>query len=1652
MSFGSLFATTFTWNTDSAGDWNTAGNWTPGGGPPDDSSDDAIFGSIITADRAINVQSTSYSLDTLEFDNANKYTLSGTATLSPEDIIVTSGSHEIQNPAFAFFTVDVAAGETLTVSGEFDAFANWTKESDGELILSGTASNSSFDSSGYEINGGTLTFAKTGGATAIGSTNIQINSGATLKIDGTGQVPSDFVLLLEGGTFDLDGNAVLMSQIGVNPGTSTVTHGGGTLSLSSAFPIDIDGSVSFDGPVSLTNASAALLIHDSSVGAISTSFNEIDYGTADFTIVASDTTNPIMVSFTDVISGSGTFVIGIDNTDVTFTQSSPNTFTGKFFWSSQDLTLNGTATSIPRDLEIEDSLSIGSKVIVSQPGQFGGGSSQSDVTLISGELDISGSTGGETIQSFDFQSGTYTGGSETLTINGTGTNALTMRDVTISGPIAFTGGSDGAVKFDNTNDGTATISGTIDLGGIEREFNIENGSASSDMTISGVMSNGGITKEGDGTLSLTAGSDNTFSNDVTVNGGILRCDSSATSLNGFGIFVNVNAGGTLTSAQSSQIANMTGLIIDGGELILESSVSEFTGGNALSNGATITKEGANATTFGGQLQFTLADTSTFDVSNAGGTLSLISSPISGTGGFEKIGPGTLDLEGPGNFFSGQVEVSAGTLTLDTNGNAVPGDLLISGGTVQLLDTDQIGNTSDVSITSGSLDLNSMDDTFNSLTVSSGTVSNISTLTLNKADGAVVVTTDLALGGTVEFAGAASATSIVDISGSSELSFVGVDLGSETRVFGPTTANDSCVITGVISESGGTGSFTKDGLGPVTIQGSTSNTFSGTTTVDQGVLLLDHSSGNAIAGDVVVNSGGTLCYEGSDQIANSSTVTVSGGTLELDGTISDTLNAIDCSSGAMITKTGSGTGSLTATSSTFTGTTAISVASPSGALTFTSPISGTGAINKIGSGELILSGAGNTATGQTMVSDGTLALNSSGQAVSGPLMLNGGTVRLDASDQIATSVDVTQMSGTFDLNGNSNEIATFTFQSGTYPDPSGGILTLNSTSSALTMRDTTINGTVNLSSGSGGDVVFDSANNGSATIANMTLGSVLRTFTVPSGTADIDMALNGGSASGTGGIEKEGAGTLQLNNTHTYGNVSIMDGTLQVDGDVTSTTMTVESNGTLGGTGTVTADITFNGTVSPGASIGVLSLIGDQTFASGSTTVIEVSGATADLIDITGSLTIDPGVTLSIVELTPIDRTVTQTLIQTTTGISGIYSTISSNIPGIESFLSYTSDALLLLIEPAPFTSIVSTGNAGSTAAYLDTLNPAMGTDLFDVLASLDTITDPDELEKALNQLQPSHLKGLAMAVENITFRVKDAAFKRTREIYRAICKSELTSPKVSVWADFYGDYYKQEKEQKQTPFNARSLAALGGVDYQGIQNYLFGAYTGYSYTDVNWKKNAGDGNIRSIYLSAYGNLFRDLFYVNASLLGAYNQYREVRKIKFTTFDRRAKGSFHGGEFLAHLDGGLIFTHQNYSFRPFAMFDYTVFTQGTIRESGANSLNLVVDKSRYDMLRMQGGLFASRCFNLEQSKFLLDGKLSYIREQRFEGREYKSHLKGEPGSFATKGMHPDRNLFSPSFGFSYFTFDEKIIVALRYEAEIGSHMWDQNVNFKVTRKF
>jgi autotransporter-associated beta strand protein len=329
-----------------------------------------------------------------------------------------------------------------------------------------------------------------------------------------------------------------------------------------------------------------------------------------------------------------------------------------------------------------------------------------------------------------------------------------------------------------------------------------------------------------------------------------------------------------------------------------------------------------------------------------------------------------------------------------------------------------------------------------------------------------------------------------------------------------------------------------------------------------------------------------------------------------------------------------------------------------AFRFSGPISGTGGLIQAG-GTLILSGD-NTYAGTTVVGAGTLQIGddgATGTLGAGPVV-NQGTLRFDRTGTLAVpneisgagglNIECPTNAGTVVFSGRNTFTGDVNIRSGAMRITHGSALGTGPKNILLS------NGTAGspqlLLDGRGGDftvpttIAFTTSNNNGALVNEGGNTTLEGNFTLTSGGGNTKILANAGrltlngslapnttsrnldlSGSGDGvvngviadggsttvlGVIKSGTGTWTLNGANTWtGATAVNGGTLLIHGRSAGTgAVTVASGATLGGNGMIAGAVTVQsgGSLSPGASLGTLTISNTLTLTSSSTTTIKVN--------------------------------------------------------------------------------------------------------------------------------------------------------------------------------------------------------------------------------------------------------------------------------------------------------------------------------------------------------------------------------------------------------------------------------------------------------------
>jgi fibronectin-binding autotransporter adhesin len=868
------------------------------------------------------------------------------------------------------------------------------------------------------------------------------------------------------------------------------------------------------------------------------------------------TNNSTSTNRTITLNGGGDAVSGSASTDLIFLTGSANL-------TIQDGATNtlGLVLAADGDFDIRSSAALTINSILSGAfnlnktgagaltlsgvNTFGAGKT---FTLAGGTLNINSAKAlGSSTNTFQINGGT--------TIDNTSGGAVTLTNnqpLTINGDFVMTGAAD---TTHDLNLGTGAVSlGTS--AGTARQITVNSAGT---LTIGGVISNGttanSITKAGSGTLVLNGA--NLFTGGVTINAGILRAGSttalgpagSATltfgsastgtfQLNGKNTTVidlntnatvgtpvieNANAAASTLTVNTANSDTYAGVIRDGtgggalsltksgggtlaltgvntytGTTTVSSGTLQVSGGSAIADTGLVTLGTVNANTFDVQASETIGALSGGSASigavnlASGKTLTLSSGTQTYSGTFS--GTGTLKIDGATETIASAVTLGAatlnsGTLTL-SSANTITNGLTISGGTLNIGNDNALGT--------------------GTLTINGGTLQSTS------GTARAVAVTQINVGGDFTIGGGNTGA----------LSFSApIDLGGATRQITDSNTTNVTTFSGVISNGG----LTKLGNGELDLTGTSSNAYTGLTTVSAGTLKLAKNVNlNAFGGDLTINGGSVIYGSNDNQIPDSAKVTISSGSLAF-GARTETIGS--------------------------TGTSGLSV-------------SGTGAITVAGGAVSV----GNSAT------------------------MTGGTITITSSGTFTFNTDFAFSGGTLDSTYTGGSNAGFRLRGG---DGTGITYAATGTSTAVISNSGGGAATLNLNNATNATTVFNIAD--APTVSKE---------------MSISMPITGGS---TNLLQKTGAGVLELSsNGNSYsGGTRIDGGTLLADNTVSTSSatgsgaVTVNSGGTLGGTGFINGGantITING--------GGTLLGGDGSAASGILTLKSaVSMSTSSIISL-----------------------------------------------------------------------------------------------------------------------------------------------------------------------------------------------------------------------------------------------------------------------------------------------------------------------------------------------------------------------------------------------------------------------------------------------------
>ncbi|WP_082306272.1 autotransporter-associated beta strand repeat-containing protein [Pseudomonas kilonensis] len=1098
------------------------------------------------------------------------------------------------------------------VSGPYSA---WNNAALDDAFFGGTAGtvtlgtpitvhNLTFQSTGYTLNGSTLTLggitptitvtgASTIGSILAGSAGLTKAGAGTLSLNGANTFSGGVVV--NTGGLALNGDSALgaasngvtiaggtsLSSTGALATSRNITLTSGSVLLSGAGV----GSARFTGAGGLRLNSGVSLTNAASTYTGATIFGNGNGGSFSFNSIADLGVASSLGAATTV--ANGTITLGSGG-GVGATLS----YTGSGSSSNRNWQLNAAGTVAPLTFR---NIGTGALTLTGNMVVAGGSTYGTNFNANSADMSLLGIISGNGLVSYTGSAGrTITLGNVNTYTTATGINGVTVRAGSFKdiGTASSFGTGTGASGIGITN-GAVTYTGAGDSS--NRTWGLNGGAINNDGTGALALS-GTLALTNTGTLGGSyVGTDNLFSGVISGTGGLAKSGASTWVVSGANTYTGSTTvnGGTLRAGSTTAFGATSGVAVN-------------SGGTLDLNDLDITVRSLAGT--GGTVDL---GSGTLTLNDAAGISTAYAGNVTGSGGLVKTGASTQTLTGT-NTYTGATTINGGTLRLDYGAATAPTSNIISsastlnmgGGVLNAIGAAGEANTqtfNGLSVTGGNNTIGATSGTGGSMALNLGAITRTSGLVnFNLPGSGNITTTNSTLGGWATVNG----TNYTKVVGGNILAFTTADYVNKDNA--STWLNNE-----ILSDAGGTAS----------------SPYSGTVSGSKQIGGLQYTA--AANSTVTVGAGNTLGVDGTIIVAPSvgaNNQTITGGSLtgtsgggvlgiQQNGTGNFTIASQIVDNGGSIgfTKAGTGLVTLTNANNTHTGATTVSQGILSvGNITNGGTASGIGA-SSAASSNLFLGGSTLRYTGLTTTSDRGFTIAKSGSILGSTVEVTSAASNLSFNG-LVTSTDGANFTktgaGTLTLGNAGNDYTGITAVS-------GGTLAVNTLANGGQVSG------IGASSNASGNLVL---NGGTLDYLGGTT-STDRGFTVGTPGAGGSVGAVGvsnaattltisGTAVGDDGFRKDGAGTLVLSGTNTYsGGTSVTAGTLRAG----STTAFGSTNNNLSVASGATADLNgFN------TSIGALQGLGNVNLGSATLTAL-AGGSYGGVISGSGGYTQAGGV-------------------------------------------------------------------------------------------------------------------------------------------------------------------------------------------------------------------------------------------------------------------------------------------------------------------------------------------------------------------------------------------------------------------------------------------
>ncbi|HEY4318804.1 MAG TPA: autotransporter domain-containing protein [Herbaspirillum sp.] len=548
---------------------------------------------------------------------------------------------------------------------------------------------------------------------------------------------------------------------------------------------------------------------------------------------------------------------------------------------------------------------------------------------------------------------------------------------------------------------------------------------------------------------------------------------------------------------------------------------------------------------------------------------------------------------------------------------------------------------------------------------------------------------------------------------------------------------------------------------------------------------------------------------------------------------------------------------------------------------------------------------------------------------------------------------------------------------------------------------------------------------------------------------VGIASAAGIFTGSGGLTKQGSGTLTINGGNTWGgNTTVSAGTLTLGSYA-------QSSGQALGIGAAST-----------SNYGKLNVTGTATFNAGANLAVNVAGVN----------TLANGQTLSGV-ITAGTLNASTFNVTDNSALFDFQATRNGNSVDLNILLASTTTPPTGPTDSASLTSSTFSGvrdgvltsgvsSAFDAARVLDNLiNAAPGGDMGTVITALGQLSTQRDVGRAAVQTLPLLTSGVAQSTLGMLGSFNSVVQNRLSNIgggsglvgsagdagstLSGIATGEHAADR-HVWAKAFGSRADQDDRNGASGFSANSWGTALGADSALTPDTLLGISYAYANSSVYGNSDlsgaAQHANIDSNVLGIYGSTaLPNAMQLDFQADIGRSHTDGTRNINFGGLSRTATSGY--ATYSAHVGTGLskdIALTERTTFTPDVRADYTQLRAQGYSESGAGALNLNVDANTTRAFVLSAG---GRLRQALTEHSWLSANLGAGYDTINDRGDVVSVYAGAPGqSFTTTGIDHSPWLINAGIGYTYQA-NSGMQVVLRYDVDGRSGYLNQTASVK-----